>query len=693
MDYQLLKNVERESQNYPFSPLEIKNWSLPSWFVRQSHPLSPGYILGGRKFANLCYRNWTMLCNESGEDVLAIDREGTILIPKKGISIEVWVNNGKTFFIPGQFIRTEQEAVPEFPCIETRGFFQNGYYESRTFPAYDQNEFFGIEFQIYANGEEAFNEFQLLLVIRPYDYNGLTAINRLEYKNRSVRVNNEELCQFETEPKIIFCTKASMGDVTEYYKLERNREEVSSVSGNCTGAIGYAIRPIDLQLIKLCFNTRSHQLFFSKRIGFPKNWLSESKQRWISRSSYQHRMISTNSKMDIIYHNNLNYLKMFSGTLLERCDVYRILVLNRFALYSTSRAYLLKTLKKVGWDGSLSSTNRLTSEKLVFALFDYFLFSGDRKIVKDNWPIIKRISFWLIQNRKPITSNLSPESCQDLGWICAAFKSLAKLAEVIGSIEDFQLFYLHFQELWSQILGAFSRKIKDNVRVISGKGLAISGAIASLSLSFPLRLYPRNERFVRNWLNRIVESSAYNGGVISPMEFQGVDLELTARLGSILLREEEQYDSVLKFLTEAVSPTGTLPDRIHPISGCGIGNSGHDPDVCCQFLLLLRNLMIMEEEEILFLLPGILSSSNWQCPQIDLRYIPTSFGEISLRCQTVGNIVQIEFSANFRIKPQIIGLILKPGDCLVYTDSLIRQGEKHIELGSDFKIARIRRGT
>lgn len=698
MGYQLLKSVKRERQNYPFSPLEIKNWSLPSWFIKQSNPLSPGYIFGGNSFANLCYRNWTTLCNERGEEVLAIDGEGTVSFPKIGISIEVWVNNGKTFFTPGRFLRTEQKAFPEFPCIETRSFFQNGYYESRIFPACDcQNGLFGAEFEINATGGEVFTEFLLFLVIRPYDVNGLAAINRLEYKNRRVRVNNEELFHFETEPKIIFCTQASMGDVTDYFNLEQNKEAVSSVAGNCTAVIGYEARPIDLQQIKLSFNGRSRKAFSNKNMDFPQDWLSDSRQKWISRSGHQHRMICTNSKIDTIYHNNLNYLKLFSGSLFERYDVYRILALNRFALYAISRAYLLKTLKKVGWDGSLSSSNSfangLTAEQLVFALFDYYLFSGDLKMVKGNWPILKRIGFWLIQNRKTITNNLSLDCCQELSWVCAAFKGLAKLAELIGSFEESQIFNQHFQGLWSQLLGSYSRKNKDNIRAISGKGLLVSNAITGLSLSFPLRLYPRQERFVNNWLGGIAAEPTFKGGVISPLEFQGVDLRLTARLGSILLREELQYDSVFKFLTDAVSPTGTWPDRIHPVSGGGIGATGHDPDVCCQYLLLLRNLMVMEEEDILFLLPGIFTSSIWQFPKIDLRYIPTSFGEISLKCQTIGNTVQIEFYANFRTKPQKIGLILRPGDRLIYTDSLIRQAGKYVELGSDFKITRIRRGT
>jgi hypothetical protein len=691
MKFHLLKNNEKIRPKPLISTIPFQNWLLPSWFVKQSDPLSPGYVIDCNRFTDLCHRNWTAFFNAKGEEILAVDEDGTISFPKIGVSIEIWVNSGKTLFRPGYFLKTQQKASSDFPCIRTKSVFENGFYENRIFQIDGtKNGTVGMEIEFHAIGEHAFSDFLLFFVIRPFDHNGLTAINRLDYKNQRLKVNNKELIQCETEPDIVFCTQAEAGDVTEYFKFEQNNEAISSSAGNCTGTLGYTIRPADRRIIRLVFKTGLNKLFSNQDVIFSKEWLFESEQKWVNRYHFQHRMIRTGSKVDYLYHTNMNFFNMFSNGLNEWFDVYGIFVLNRFALLNKSRAFLITAIKKIRWDGSMPSSKRLGPETLIYALTDYYRFSGDRKLIKDNWQLLKRIGFWLIQNKEPIINGSNPEYYPDLGWACAAFKGLSELSEISGYFEDYRFFRVHFQQLWADLLSFFSHRIKEDHQGFQ-KNFFVSNTLDWLCLSYPLGLYPRNERFIKEWLLRIIENSLNNGGVFSPFEFQGVDPGLTARLGSILLREGLRYEPVFKFLTEAASPTGCWPDRLHPVLKSGIGVTGHAPDVCCHFLLLFRNMMVMEEEEVLYLLPGIINSFIWHDPNIELRSLPTVFGEITLKCRSVGKTVQIDFSANFRNKPRLIRLLVNAGDRLLYSDSFIGKTGKWVELGSDFKIARLRR--
>lgn len=691
MVFHLLKNEAGIRQKSLISTIPFKNWLLPSWFVKQINPLSPGYVIDCYRFANLCHRNWTAFFNDKGEETLAVDEEGTISFPKTGVSVEIWVKSGNNLFRPGCYLKTRQEASPDFPCIRIKSVFENGFYENRIFQIDGtKNETVGMEIEFHADGEYVFSDLLLFFVIRPFDHNGLTAVNRLEYSNQCFKVNNKELMQCEIEPDIVFCTEAEAGDVTEYFIFEQNNKAISSSNGNCTGTIGYTIRPADRRVIRLGFKTGLNRLFFNQDLIFSKEWLFESEQKWVNRYHFQHRMIKTHSKVDYIYHTNMNFFNMFSGGFNEWLDVYGIFVLNRFALYNKSRAFLIKAIKKIRWDGSMPSSKRLSPETLINALIDYYRFSGDRKFIKDNWQILKRIGFWLIQNKKPVINGSNQEYYSDLGWTCAAFKGLSELSEISGFFEDYRFFREHFQRLWAYLLSFFSHRIKEDHQGFQ-KDFSVSNTLDWLCLSYPLGLYPRNERFIMEWLLRIIETSLNNGGVFSPLEFQGVDPELTARLGSILLREGLRYEPIFKFLTEAASPTGCWPDRIHPVLKSGIGITGHAPGVCCHFLLLLRNMMVMEEEGVLYLLPGILNSFIWHDPNIELRSLPTVFGEITLRCRSVGKTVQIDFSANFRNKPRLIRLLVNTGDRLLYSDSFIGKTGKWVELGSGFKIARLRK--
>lgn len=688
MSYQLLKSINTKLQRPVFTTAMIEGWLLPSWFIKQSELLSPGCVLGKYQFVNICFRNWTSFCNHKGEPVLLIDKEGTISFPQIGVSVEVWINDGKKFIVPGRFLRTEQTMDPEYLSIETKSVFNKGICNMRFFPIESLGNiiYIGMELDLFVAEEVAFTNFLICLVVRPYDHNGLTAIRSLEYKNKRMKVNHQEIFQLETEPKIVFCTHAGMGDVTECLKFEHNNYTVTSMDGSCTGLIGYGVRPAERIGIKLLFKPGPFKMFSNVK-DFSQIWLFESKKKWINRDIFRHYIITTSTKIDWLFHANLKYLINFNGDVLHPV-IYDILVLNRFGFFDKSRFYLSKALKKVRWDGSLPK-GHMNPEKLIYALGDYYDFSGDFSLIKSNWQIFKRMGYWLLHNQTLPNGDAYLGHNEDLGWICASLKVLSRLSEIVGDLDGYQFFHQQYQELWSRSLGFFSRKAKNNN--ISGREIPLSVAIASLAISYPLRLFEKNERFTREWLNRIGESLVFNGGVISPLEFQGVDLELTAHLGNVLLREGWNYDNVFKFLIQTVSSTGCWPDRIHPTFGGGIGDTGHSPQVGCWFLLLLRNIMVMEEGETLYLLPGIFHSKLWTDLNIKLKNFPTTFGEISLTCRSIGEVVEIEFLASFRKKPRRITLVLNKEDRLLYSNSeMVRDGQC-IHLGSKLKKIRFRR--
>lgn len=691
MRNQFLKALEWKQQKPSFSAARIEDWILPSWFIKQSDFLNPGYVFGKYQFANICFRNWTAFCNYKGQPVLFIDGEGTVSFPHIGVSVEIWVNNGKVLITPGKFLQTRVTVDPDFPSIETINSFKEGVLKSRVFPILGlQEAWIGLELNLYAAGESAFNDFLLCLVVRPYDNNGLTRIKKLEYRNKSIKVNYNELLQLEIEPKIIFCTHAGLGDVTDYFKLEENKHAVTSPDGSCTGLIGYSIRPADRTGIRLILKPESLKFFPNQVREFPQSWLWESKQIWVNRYSRQHHMLITGSPIDQICRASLNFLMMFHGRSSGLVDIETILVLNRFAFYSESRSYLIKTLKKVRWDGSISN-KPLNPGKLIYAIGDYYQLSGDCNLVRENWQTLKRIGYWLAQNQTFFKGDDLPEHTEDPAWTCASFKVLSRLSQVNDDYQSGQFFHHQYQGLWSRILEVFSRGIKKGYCNGYRKRFPISESIRRLAISYPLRLYRRNERFIREWLDQILETSTFNGGVVSPLEFQGIDLELTARLGMILLREEGEYDRVFKFLIEAISSTGNWPDRVHPIFGGGIGVKGHSLEVSCLFLLILRNAMVMEEGEVLYLLPGIITSKLWNELNIELKNLPTAFGDISLQCRNIGKIVQLEFKASFRRKPRCIRLILNQRDRLLYSDSVVMREGEYVKLDSGFKIVRFSR--
>ena len=110
-------------------------------------------------------------------------------------------------------------------------------------------------------------------------------------------------------------------------------------------------------------------------------------------------------------------------------------------------------------------------------------------------------------------------------------------------------------------------------------------------------------------------------------------------------------------------------DMKHVRGRQGVGENGHDPEVLYQLLLLIRNIFVLEEGEFLDFLPGIFTSGFWEQPQIKVTRLTTYFGEITFNCDTIGDLIQIEFWPQYRVKPEKVRLFLQQSFRVVYVDA------------------------
>jgi hypothetical protein len=681
----------------------MREWILPTWFENQNNPLKATYSVGEMKFYNQTCRNWTVLGEGKPGNLILIDRWGVIHLPKRGISIEIWFHNGDCLYTPADFPSIAQKNCQDTPGVETQVDFEKGLIKTAIFPlATKTNRFTGLEINFTSRFEDTLKPIAVFLVIRPYDNEGFSGIKRLECKNKVLTADGSSIIIFEKDPKHCFFSNLDQGDVTGYFQTWTDNTRVVSSTGLCTGLVGYSGLPAELTKLKLFITPQRKR--FQKKLKFDArlNWPGETKCLF-EENIEDEKLIHTGTRLDELIGVCLSYFEIFNPKTTSPVDQYGILALNRFSHTQKSRIYLKTCLKNLLWQG-LFTKGLFSENQILFTVADYCKISGDFKFAETYWPILKQIGYRVgfrretairQENDKLNQVSYKPGGTYELNfWACASLKALVNLGQEINRDSEVQIFEEQYFSLWYKLLNSLADAAKGRERKIipldvhGGLG---GGIVRNLSASYPLQLWEKGETHIRDSISLTLDQYIYQGGVFSPLDFQGVDLELTARLGQVLVREEIECDQILHFILEAASPTWTWPDRINPLSKKGIGQTGHDPNVMYQVLLFLRSLLVMEEERNLYLLPGVFHNRFWEPLQLKLNRMPTYFGEINLNCQTIGNVIQIDYQPFYRTRPQKICFNINKNYKLLYTDSDVSYHNSLLEISPDFQILRLKR--
>lgn len=667
------------------------------------------YIAGQTGFYNYGSRSWTSLKAGTRDDLIQVDHFGIIYLVKLKISFEIWLYHETKVYTPGTYLQITRKFSADNGVITVNLGFGAGSLPLEIGPVFiSDNQLTGIQIgcprmlqpvleHAVKNSTQSFEPIKVWLVVRPFGPNGLTKVSHLEFKDGYLMVNRKKVLHFREEPDYCFFTNAARGDVTQYFRLWEGNAKIEAMDGSCTGMVGFSAVPADWRTIKIGIYDE-----FTDRFRLKPNWfpgvagVSSKNGRLTGLFLEIAGKLRTGTIIDELYSACIRHLITFCRK--QPIDIYQIMVLNRLGLNTQSLAYLKTALKKVRWDGRLDEES-LGGECVIFAVADYYKMTGDRSLIEKYWPVLKRVGSWLCyqsgligtRSKSKSPQGDDPVRLEKILWLCASLQAITGLGTVLAKNCEVQLFKNHFLMIWAKLLDGLSLNGNPAVPAEWSPGHEPEGEtmLRVLMASYPLQLSERGATLTQGWLRRIWAHHLWQGGFFSPQNFQGVNLELTARLGQILIREGMEYRAVLNFLLEAAGPTFSWPDKINPLSKEGIGEEGHDPRVLYQMLLMIRSVLLMEESESLHLLPGLFISRFWQAPNLELTDWPTYFGTVSLKVHTIGGIIQINFKPSFRRRPEKILLTFGEEYRLLYTDTKIQWNDKTLILDPDFQVLRV----
>jgi hypothetical protein len=193
-----------------------------------------------------------------------------------------------------------------------------------------------------------------------------------------------------------------------------------------------------------------------------------------------------------------------------------------------------------------------------------------------------------------------------------------------------------------------------------------SGAIGCLVADYPLQLMkPGDGRMVAT-VEYLLQNCLRKGCFFQDMIHSGINVYMTLELAQVLLRAgDPRFRDLLRASASLATSTGQWPEAIHPLTFGGCMGDGQHGWAVAEFLMLLRNMFIMEEENSLIIGKGIFP--EWLQEKTVLCYGPTltPLGRVAVEIDCRENLPEVRLNAEwYADQPDKINVRLpghKPG--------------------------------
>ncbi len=215
-----------------------------------------------------------------------------------------------------------------------------------------------------------------------------------------------------------------------------------------------------------------------------------------------------------------------------------------------------------------------------------------------------------------------------------------------------------------------------------------AGAIGSLAAGYPLQLFAPDDPRLLDTANFLLDRCFVDGGFFQDMIHSGINPYLTLHIAQILLRAgDPRYFELMTSVASLASATGQWPEAIHPRTRGGCMGDGQHVWAAAEWVVMLRNCFIREENNCLILGSGIPRqwlTDGMAASPIRFGPSPTSFGTVSVEiiasvtvncAQKQHRCIKVCWSARWHNKPPGIEVRL-PG----FMPVKVKAGVEFVEL-------------
>jgi hypothetical protein len=662
------------------------DWVWPFWVVRQFDPRDKAFIT--RAFSmthiNLTHRNWTAIGVPDFMDMPIVDPHGLVTPFFDGWSIDAWIVSAHGHLIPSRMKNVEQKLTfDDGLLISTSAHHAHSALASTA------------EVLVEEGVPTCFLKFQgrskvrswLCVSIRPYNPEGISFINNIRQfgeHQEGWSINSKDSVYLSKKPKRYVLANYAMGDA--FLKIEQEiddrqsidtADEVSCPAGMATAVAMYELEPEQaLEVV----------------VRVPLSATPKQTGSWDSHLAGHCQLKVPDERMQFLYEAALRTLVLHAPE-----DVYPgPFTYKRF--WFRDAAFIIQAMLSVGlvknmekildlFPGRQSPLGYFESQdgewdsngQAIWAMQRFSLMTNSP--LKKEWlaSVIKGAK-WIQRKRLPIKadkpdSGLMPAgfSAEHFGpsdlyfwddfWSIAGLKAASELvaAEHPEAAKEFHIQAGNFMQCVDASLQKAHNPEKNCLPASIHRRLD-AGSIGSLAVSYPLQLWPAKDPRPLETALFLMQRYSLDGCFYHEISHSGINAYLSLHIAQVYLRSgHQQFFPIIEAIARLASPTGQWPEAIHPLTLGGCMGDGQHVWAAAEWVLMLRNMFVREEEQerTLILASGI--PEKWLKKPGSLSFGParTIYGLISISI-TVDDNIHITWEADWYGPPPGIEIRL-PG--------------------------------
>lgn len=638
------------------------DWVWPYWIERQFDPSDDAFI--PRAFSlthvNLTLRNWTAVGMPGFDGLPIVDPRGLLTPFWDGWSLDTWIvtTSGRSL-IPAKLLRGVEQKLLFERGLALETISGDDDFHLRTRSAVEDGGRPRCVLNIRAR---AARSAWLVVSARPYNPEGISFIHRVKLSSdsRSWQIGKHRTVRFSEPFNLHAVSDYKRGDVrNRLFEPVQDEQAVCDV-GMASCAALYELKKNQSRELQIDIPLTS-----AEKTDMSTDAKSIYVRGWDEAIGKACRMSLPNERLQFLWDAAVR-------TLVLHCpnDVYPgPYTYKRF--WFRDAAFMLNAMLCLGLsdqarraiDGFFprqkrngyfcSQEGEWDSNGQVLWLLHRFCQLTGRTPPAEWLDPVRKAAAWISRKRLPrdmraLHRGLMPAgfSAEHLGlndyyywddyWSVAGLRAASTMLKTLGDDDGAEKYRSDSDQLYADI----ERTLESVAERLGGPVIPAScyrrmdcGAVGSLAAGYPLQILPPKDEALLKTCDYLMNNSLVNGGFFQDMIHSGINPYLTLHMAQVLLRAgDTRQDDLVRTVADLASPTGQWPEAIHPRTGGGCMGDGQHAWASAEWLLMLRNRLLYEENHgpKLVLGAGVSVEELNSGGQISIESAPTRFGVVDL---------------------------------------------------------------
>lgn len=665
-----------------------QHWIWPYWVERQLNPDSDEFIPTGVNLltTNLSFRNWTSLSIAENRNEAMLDPVGMLTLEPFSWSVMPYLIKGDQYYIPSKMHQSEvQQSLhrkqwPEiFTHYKTNAQIQ--WFSKTKALAIDQQQVLQQKYFIKNLSNEPCT-LTFGVSLRPYNSLTIGHIHKLSCKNNTWKVNGRSAMLMLKTPETVLTSNRLLGDPIYSHKHATNdtsrqkstkKIKLKSRSGISTGIAEYqlTLEPNEQVSFQFLLTDKHNNILDNKKKN--RSWNKEIlqaerhfKQYWKKWSRTGINIGLPDKMIENAFYAVKNHLCVFDdvdqftpGSFFYHSGWFRdsaflALGFDQAGYFQQVKNKFPGYFKLQALKGHFKSQNGEwdSTGQAIFSIITHIRRSGDSQLLKKHYPALLKGAKWINKTRLTGIAKNIPHygllpaglSAEHFGpndhYYWDNFWSLTGIQQLIWSAKKLQK---HSDVVWLQtIFDAYYQNLQTSIKTVTDRNdtqaLACSpyrwmdtAAIGNLAAITPMNLILKDDYWVAPTLEFLWQNNVRNGLFFQHIIHSGENIYLSIQLAKLfLIRQDSRWKIIFNAVLDAASSTWTWPEAIHPKTGGGCMGDGDHGWAAAEFISLIRDMLVYEQQDSLFLGAGIFSEwFDLSTQNIELKNASTLHGTVS----------------------------------------------------------------